>query len=83
MSCLLREYAVALLNVKTGNYYVEGLCNNGYRREKERHFGAGSGQPKAALYWQWLINNLTQPELRPPPPPIPCDLLEVGKTHLL
>jgi hypothetical protein len=35
------------------------------------------------MYWQWLINNLTQPELRPPPPPIPCDLLEVGKTHLL
>jgi hypothetical protein len=52
-------------------------------REKERRFCAGSGQPKAALYWQWLINNLTQPELRPPPPPIPCDLLEVGKTHLL
>jgi hypothetical protein len=34
----------------------------------------GTGKPKAALYWQWLINNLTQPNLRPDAPPKPCDL---------
>eukprot|EP01050_Picozoa_sp_SAG11_P005796 SAG11_NODE_422_length_9597_cov_11.289488_4_plen_554_part_00 len=31
-----------------------------------------TGAPHAALYWQWLVNNMTQPGRRPPPPPQPC-----------
>eukprot|EP01047_Picozoa_sp_COSAG01_P071622 COSAG01_NODE_11168_length_1991_cov_1.832452_2_plen_406_part_00 len=38
------------------------------------------GNARAAQWWQWAVNNMTEPGNRPPPPPVPCYLLKTRAT---